>query len=287
MKNNARRIVARSGRPQVRRLGFDRSFGTDYFHRILNMPNHLTILMVVGLIMISNLFFALLYWVCGNPIENANSFMDVFFFSVQTMATVGYGYMHPVGTIGNLLATVEAFFGLLAFAIAAGLIFAKLSRPTAKVIFSNHAVVTKRNGAPYLMFRMVNERRNQILEANLSLTFNSVETTLEGETIRTFKDMALLRSRTPIFAATWTALHPLDEKSPLVGPTQEQLREREIELIVTFNGIDDTFSQSVMTRHSYVLDEIKWNYRFNDILSRDESGTLIVDFRQFHQSQPN
>jgi inward rectifier potassium channel len=220
----------------------------------------------------------------GDAIHGASpgSYLDAFFFSVQTMATVGSGQLYPIGAFANALASLEAFFGLLGFAVAAALVFAKLARPTAKILFSKKAVVHLRDGQKSLVFRVANERNNQILEASLSATLVQTSVTLEGETVRKMSDLRLLRQRTPVFALTWTAVHPLDEASPLYGKSIADLQGGDAEIIVAFTGLDDAFSAAVHARHSYIWDEIEWDRRLEDIISRGESGEVTLDFRKFH-----
>lgn len=245
-------------------------------------------LWILGAFLFGNVIFACLFLLLGNAIENARpgSFFDAFFFSVQTMATIGYGQMRPVGFAANMLTAFEAFFGLLIFAFAAGLVFAKFSRPTAKIAFSNIAIVGRRNGQTCLMFRMINERDNQIVDASLMVMMIRSEVTLEGDRIRTFHEMPLLRNRTPIFTMTWTAVHPLDEKSPLFGVSRAELDRQNIEVVVTFTGIDESFAANVHARHSYTLDEILWDHRFKDILSIGDGGERIIDYTLFHEAEP-
>lgn len=231
-----------------------------------------------------NIVFALLYLAGGNCIENARpgAFLDVFFFSVQTMASIGYGAMYPVTSYANIIVTIEALVGLMALAMATGLMFARFSRPTARVIFSRRAVIAPHNGVTTLMFRTANERDNRILEAQLRVSFLRNEVTLEGESMRRFYDLKLLRSQTPSFGLTWTAMHPIDESSPLYGETPESLAEMEATLVITLVGIDETVSQTIHSRHSYTASEILWDRRFVDMFDRKSDGSRIIDYSHFH-----
>jgi inward rectifier potassium channel len=276
------------GRPsEIVREGLARRPLGDLYHHLLNRPWwHLLAVVLAGFLG-TNLLFATAYLVAGDgaAIEGARpgSFADAFFFSVQTMATIGYGRMSPVGAAANLIVTVEALTSLVALAVVTGLIFAKFSRPTARVLFSRVAVVTRFEGQPVLMFRMANERANQIVEAQLRLVFARTVVTAEGQEVRRFMDLELQRKQTAIFALTWTAIHPLDERSPLREATAESLRAMEAELIVSLTGIDDTFAGTVHARHSYIADEIVWNARFVDILSRLPDGRRRIDYTKFHE----
>lgn len=280
------RLVSRDGsRPNVLRRGLKARALSDFFHSILTASWPKIFVLVLMFLLFFNCLFSGFYLLAGSVIENARpgSFLDAFFFSVQTMATIGYGYMRPVGIFANSIATVEAFFGLITFALVSGLLFAKLSRPTAKVLFSNVAVITQRNGRPCLMFRLANARGNQILGGSVRVTLLRSEMTQEGELIRAFQDLELLRSYSPVFALTWTVLHFIDDpKSPFFGQTVDTLRAQEVEIVATFAGVDETFSQQVHARHSYVADELRWNQRFEDVLLRDALGRVVIDYGRFH-----
>jgi inward rectifier potassium channel len=178
--------------------------------------------------------------------------------------------------------SVEVLLGMSGLALATGIIFARFSRPTARVVFSNVAVITPYDGIPTLMFRAANQRRNQILEAQVSVSLLRDERSGEGSAMRRFHDLRLLRARTPMFSLTWTVMHPVDERSPLYGATAGSLAAEGVEIVITLIGLDGTFSQTVHARHSYVADEIVWNRQFADILSRGEDGARIVDYGHFH-----
>src|SRR5258708_6524321 len=197
-----------------------------------------------------NVVFALLYMVDSDAIAEARpgSFEDAFFFSVQTVATIGYGVMHPQTLYGNLVMTLETLCGLIGAAVLTGLIFARFSRPTARILFSDVAVITQHNGTPTLMVRCANQRLNQILEAAIGVTVLRDETSAEGRTLRRFHDLKLLRQRTPVFALTWTVMHPVDADSPLYGLTEADMIQEGIELVVVLTGVDETFAMPIQAR---------------------------------------
>lgn len=202
------------------------------------------------------------------------------------MATIGYGALYPRTPYANWVVAIEALFGLLGVAIVTGLAFARFSRPTARVMFSRVAVIAPHNGVLTLMYRTANQRYNQILEAQQRVTLVRNEITAEGNFMRRFYDLQLLRSQTPLFALTWTVMHPLDENSPLYGLTAEMLVSQEVEILVTFTGLDETVSQTIHARHSYIPEEILWNMRFVDILSRTPDGQRFIDYTRFHEVTP-
>src|SRR5271169_1189435 len=194
--------------------------------------------------------------------------------------------MSPATLYGNLVMTLEALFGLGLLAVAAGLMFARFSRPTARVRFSKVAVVTEYNGVPTLSFRLANERRNQILEAQVSVTLVRDEHTAEGEWMRRFYDLRLARQRSPIFAMTFTVMHPIDPASPLWKETPSSLAAQAAEIVVTVTGIDETISHAVHARTSYLAHEVLWGHRFADVFTRTDDGRLAIDYRQFHDTEP-
>ncbi|HEY2387493.1 MAG TPA: ion channel [Candidatus Binatia bacterium] len=272
-----RRTIVRTGTPS-RVLG-------DLYHALLNAHWSMLLLLFVVYYLIANTIFALLYLAGGDDLANAHpgSFEDAFFFSVQTLATIGYGAFAPKTRYANTLVAIEALVGVVSFAIAAGLFFAKFSRPTARVLFSRVAVITRRDGVPSLMIRMANERANQVVEAQVQVSLIRSERTVEGEQVRRFYDLDLIRTRTPIFMLSWTVVHPITEASPLYGTTPESFAEGNGEVVVSVAGVDETFSQTIRARYSYLPEEIRWNARFVDIMSVLPDGRRRVDYALFHE----
>jgi len=278
------RLVTRDGRAAgIVRLGLARGRFDDAYHWLLTASWLRLIGIIVAIYATVNILFACLYLAGGDCIENARpgSFVDAYFFSVQTMATIGYGKMVPKTVFANSIVAVEALIGMLFVAMATGLLFAKFSRPTARVLFSRVAVITRRDGKPTLMFRLANTRGNQIVEATLRVVLARQERTQEGEEIRRFHDVKLVRNTISFFALSWTVMHVVDEHSPLAGADASSLSSSASELIISLTGLDETFSQTVHARHSYLAEELVWDARFIDILKRD-GGKLIVDYARFH-----
>jgi inward rectifier potassium channel len=236
----------------------------------------------------ANVAFACLYVLDLDGIANARpgSFADAFFFSVQTLGTIGYGGMAPKSPYVNAVVTVEAFVGLLGFALATGLIFARFSRPTARVLFSRVAVITPFEGVPTLMFRAANERGNQILEAEVTVNLAQERASPEGEVMRRFEELKLTRSRSPLFALSWTVMHPIDETSPLKHATPDSLARSRAELMVVIGGTDETFWQKIYARHLYRAKDIVWNARLADVLEFGQDGERILDYTRFHDVEP-
>ncbi len=272
-----------------RRSLTDRPAGyfTDLYHHLLTSSWPALLAQIAAMFVILNAAFALGYLSDGG-IANARpgSFTDVFFFSVETMATVGYGRMIPVTLLAHLLMSVEALTGLIGFAVVTGLIFAKFSRPTARVRFSRVAVISPRDGVPSLMFRMANVRANQIVEAQVHVVFARQERTAEGEEVRRFRDLELTRYRNAIFAYSWTAVHPILPGSPFFGATREELIAADADLTISLTGIDETFSQTVYARHYYNAEEIIWGARLADITMHTPDGGFALDMSQFDETVP-
>jgi inward rectifier potassium channel len=276
-----RRIHPPAQAPLLRRLVTP----TDLYHRLLTVPWGGFFALLTVAYGVFNSAFALLYLLQPGGIANAHGdFADAFFFSVQTMATIGYGEMHPATLYANIVVAIEVLLGLSAFALATGVIFARVSRPTARVLFSNVAVVTLHDGRQTLMFRAANQRSNRILEAQVTLTFARDEVTAEGQDLRRWHDLRVERARSPLFSLSWSVMHVIDDESPLSGATPDSLAAEGAELIVTIVGLDETLAQPIHARHLYRTRDILFGRRFADILTRGEDGGQTVDYRRFHDT---
>ena len=272
---------------RVLRVG-QRRFTGDIYHFFMLAPWS-RVLGVIALVYVAlNALFACIYLADRGGIAGARpgSFSDAFFFSVQTFSTIGYGVMSPKTTFACVLVTIEAFVGLLTVAMATGLMFSKFSRPTARVLFSNRMVVTKRSGQPTLMLRMANERNNDVLEVSIRLTVLLPEVSPEGESLRRLYDLKLVRNDTPLFGITFTALHVLEASSPLRGHTRQTLERDRARFIATVTGLDGTTGQTIHARHVYEAGDIVFGARFVDVLSNAPDGTLTIDYTKFHDLQP-
>jgi inward rectifier potassium channel len=268
--------------------GQDRSRWTDFYHAVLTAPWWLFLAGLAVVFLILNVGFALLYLSDPNGIEHARSgsFWDRFLFSVETIGSINYSVMVPKSAFVNSVVVVEAFMGFLYLAMMASLMFARLSRPSARVIFSNAAVVAPFDGVPTLMFRAANQRGNQILDAAINVTLAHQSISSEGIVMRRFQDLELVRSRTSLFTLSWTVMHAIDERSPLHGLSRDALYERQMEIIVLLRGTDDTLADLVYVRHAYTPDDIVWNHRFVDVLSVTSNGRRVVDLTRFHDTCP-
>ncbi len=295
-KKNVKPLIQRHPRMVARGDGFKvistgrhkLKFG-DTYARLLGASWHRIIVIMVALYLCINITFALAYLTIGNGIEHARagSFLDAFFFSVQTLATIGYGVLTPHGDLANLVVTIESMFGFAFYGVVTGVVFSKFSRPTARIMFSNNAVITEHEGKPHFMLRLANERDNRIVDASAKFTLMRDEVTKEGVEMRRFYDLPLVRRQIPVLRLTWTVMHEINAESPLFGANTETLAASESEIIVSINGLDETLSQTVHARHSYITDEIVFDAAFEDILHRREDYVLEVHYDRFHQLKTN
>lgn len=281
-------ILKRNGQLNIVGMGAWYSYWRDPYHLLLTISWPWFLALIALGYFVANSLFALAYLAGGNCIANARpgNFLDAFFFSVQTMASIGYGAMYPLTVYANAMVAIEALTGLMGLAMGSGLMFARFSRSTARVLFSRVAVIAPSDGVPTLMLRAANQRRNQILEAQLRVRLTRDELTAEGHFMRRVHDLKLVRSQNPLFSLSWTAMHPIDEHSPLYGVTAETLAAAEATIIVTLSGIDETVSQTLHARHIYAAHEILWNMRFADILMLMPDGHRHIDYTRFHDVIP-
>lgn len=277
-------ISLRIGQTEITKVGISRFDLHDVYHWILSLSWPQFFAGAIGVYLLANLVFATAYFLGDHAVANArpDSFADVFFFSVETLATVGYGYMSPGSLYGHIVATVEILTGLLSLAVITSLVFVRFSKPTARVLFSNVAVIAPFNGLPTLMLRVANKRRSFILEAAAIVTLVRDEMTREGNSIRRFYELKLDRQRSPVFPLTWTIMHFIDASSPLHGISQSDLVDADMRLVVTFTGVDETFAAAVHARSDYSADKIRFGHRFRDVLVEGEDGHVYVHLQRFH-----
>jgi inward rectifier potassium channel len=269
--------------------GQDNSRWTDFYHAVLTMPWAVFFLSLAGFFLLMNAGFALLYMADSVGVSGARpgNFWDVFLFSVQTIGSGNYSGMTLRTTYAQSVGVLEVFSGILNLALITGVVFARFSRPFARVLFSDVAVITTFDGVPTLMFRAANQRGNQILDANIMVTFAWQQTTREGMTMRRFEELKLVRARSALFALSWTVMHAIDETSPLHGQTPESLNEMQAELIALLSGTDETLADVIFARQSYRPHQIRWQHHYADILSNDGRGRRVVDLKRFHDTVPD
>jgi inward rectifier potassium channel len=259
----------------------------DFYHGLLKAPWWATIAAISATFLAANALFAAVFVRIGGVSHAAPaSFKDAFFFSVQTMGTIGYGAMFPDSTAANVVVVAESLTSLLLTALATGLVFAKFSRSTARFVFSRQAVISPLNGVPTLAFRLGNQRGNQIVDAKIRLVMIRTERTAEGGTFYRMLDLVPTRARALSLSRSWNVLHLVDASSPLAGETPTSAVAKEIELQVMVIGIDDISMQTVHTSHRYFAKDILWGAKMTDVLTEIDSGHLILDLRRFHDVEP-
>lgn len=282
------RLLNRDGTFNVDRAGLTFTQVINAYTSFLEMPWWRFHLTMFSLYLCVNTLFASIYVLCGagalNGVDGVTfleRFRECFFFSIQTFTTIGYGHISPNTLQANLLVTLEAFIGPLSFALATGLFFARFSRPRAKILFSETALMAPYHGLPSFQFRIANQRRSQLIdvEARVLLTYLD---NVNGKRSRHYRQLRLEREKVAFFPLHWTIVHPIDEKSPLYDFDMETLKEKEGEFLVLLTAVDDTFSQMVHTRTSYRFDEVVWGAKFVDIFMPSDDGILHVDLRRLH-----
>lgn len=284
------RFLDNSGRPVLVGLNLPRATWRDLYQRMLSASWPVFFAWTTAYYALIHVVFAALYVAQPGSITNApnGDFVDAYFFSVQTMMTIGYGAMAPATLWANVLVTIEAFFGMITTALMTGLVFARFARPTANVLFSDVLCVSTHDGHPTLLMRCANARGNRIVEASLSVTLATSIKTKEGETFRRVKDVALVRPKNSMFFVSWTAMHRIDETSPLFGETAESLAEKGAELLFVLTGIDEDLGATVHARRAYGAHQMRFGERFVDIITQTPGpdGLRVIDYGRFHETQP-
>jgi len=272
---------------EIRIVGYRRNVLRDFYHELLRGPWWVSIAAISAAFLAANALFAVLYLLTGGVAHAApGSLRDTFFFSVETMGTIGYGAMYPESTAANLLMVVESIAGLLLAALSTGLVFAKFSRSTARMLFSRNAVISPLNGLPTLMFRLGNQRDNQIVDAQLRVVMVRTERLEGGGSFYRMVDLPLTRQRALSLSRSWNALHIIDANSPLQGETPESLAEKEVEIQILVVGIDDITMQPIHAQHRYYAKDVLYGHRMVDVLSETPDGHLLLDLRRFHDVEP-
>ena len=280
-----RRIIKKDGSFNVHRHGATWRDIHPYLHLVnLSWPSFLATLFL-GYIVINTLFAGLYFALGLDQLSGADAptawgrFLNDFFFSSHTLSTVGYGNISPKSVAANVVATFEALVGVLGFAVATGLLFGRVSRPSAKIGFSENVLIAPYQDGASLQFRVVNRRANSLMELEAKLMLMTVEPR-DGKPQRTYKLLPLERAQVLFLPLTWTVVHPIDSESPLWGKTAEDLERLQAELLILIKGFDDTFNQTVLSRHSYRHDEIVWNKRFAPAFFVDDEGDLVLEVRK-------
>jgi inward rectifier potassium channel len=288
-RESRQRLLNRDGSFNVSRQGLRFWTSLSPYQAMLTMSWTKFFSIVGTLYLVVNAFFACAFLLCGpnSIVDTANvhsqpGFLRAFFFSVQTFATIGYGHIAPSGLAANLVVTLESLVGLLGFALATGLLFSRFSRPSASVLYSKSAVVAPYRGITAFEFRVINQRKSQLIELQAKVVMARFEN-INGSMQRRYYVLPLERSQVAFFPLSWTIVHPIDESSPLYRSTHEELLRSSAEFLVLLTGIDETFSQTVHSRSSYIAEEIVWDARFGNLFERSSGEqSLRVDIERFH-----
>jgi inward rectifier potassium channel len=285
------RFLNRDGSYNVSRKGLPLFRSLNLYHYLITMSWWVFFLLVIGFYFTVNILFAAGYFLCGpdallgsRAVTTGDRLLEDFFFSVQTLATIGYGGLSPTSLAANILVTFQALIGGLGFALATGLLFARFSRPSAKIIFSEKAIVAPYRDMTAFEFRIVNANSNELVDVNATVSLSRVEEH-QGKRVRRFYGLTLERDQVRFFPLHWVIVHPIDKHSPLHGITHEELESSDAEFLVLLTATDDTSSQMVHARSSYKYDELVWGAKFSDIFTTD-SGGIGIDVRKLHDIEP-
>jgi inward rectifier potassium channel len=277
--------LVRIGTRDIETRGLVNGFWTDLYHRSMTVYWPVFFGTAAAIFIVLNIVFAALFYLGRDPIANVAKDLplSLFYFSIETLATVGYGDMHPQTDYGHFIATVEIFTGMCFLAVMTGLIFARFSRPRARFIFAEHPVVTMQQGQPTLMIRVANARNNTISQATARLWLFRMEKMAEGHQLRRYYELKLDRREHPMFSLSWTVFHAIDEASPLYGMTADDLATLDVAFALNVSGVDDNSAQQLYARQLYSYRDIRWNHRYQDITSVSAEGRLLIDYGQFHE----
>ena len=282
---NFRRVINKDGTFNVRRRGANWHDFHPYLHLINMGWTPFFSLVFLGYLVVNTLF-ALAYYALGpGHLTGADSstevgrFLNDFFFSAHTLSTVGYGSISPKSLGSNIVASIESLVGVLGFAVATGLLFGRVSRPSAKIGFSETMLITSYQDIQSLQFRVVNRRRNDLMEIQARVMMMTVEDK-DGQPTRRYTQLKLEREQVLFMPLTWTIVHPIDGESPMAGLTPKDLERLQAEVMILIKAYDDTFSQTVLARYSYRYDEISWNHRFAPAFSVDSEGDLVLELQK-------
>ncbi|MGA3056104.1 MAG: ion channel [Candidatus Korobacteraceae bacterium] len=301
-RESRQRLLNRDGSFNVERRGLHFWSSFSLYHALLTMPWWQFLLLGVGGYALANTVFALAYVACGpaalastTPGIEQNAFLRAFFFSVETLSTIGYGNVVPIGVAANVIVTMEALAGLAGFAIVTGLLFARLSRPTAKVLFSSHAVIAPYRDITAFEFRVANARSSELIQVSAIVLLSRFEE-VNGVHTRQYYTLSLEREKVVFLPLTWTVVHPINETSPLHGETQESMRTSQSEFLVLLSAFDEIFSATVQTRTSYTSDDVICGARFANAFMLDaaqkftdgagKNKKVAVDMRLFDIVEP-
>jgi inward rectifier potassium channel len=288
MKKKSQGVVVHVGQFEFLKINTGKREWRDAYHWILSLSWPQFAGLLSGAYLALNVIFAVLYEFAGDSIAEMppGSFSAAFFFSVQTLATVGYGHMYPTTLYGNILTTVEIMVGMFGLAVMTGLIFVRFSRPSARIEFTRNVVIGPFNGRPTLMLRVANLRHHSMADAEFRVMFMRDEEIIEGGTFRRFYSLKLHFDRLITFPIALTLLHTIDEESPLYGMTAESLQATDARLVASVVGIETVIQAAVQSQKDYSWRDIRFGERFVEIYTDTGEGRLTVDYGRLHETEP-
>lgn len=284
----SRPISVRAGNVEFLKINAAPAGWRDSYHRVLALSWPAFALFLLTSYIAINLLFATLYVLGGNSIAEMTprDFPEAFFFSVETLATVGYGHMYPANFYGHLIVTLEIFIGMIWLAVITGLIFVRFSRPTARILFSTSVLIGQFDGRPNLMFRVANLRHTSMVDACFRMVFSRDERVREGDEVRRFYELKVYPHRMITFPAALVIRHLIDEESPLFGETPASLAARDAFFLASSVSIETVMAASVQSQQGYSWSEVRWDERFVDVYTETEDGKLTVDYGRLHETEP-
>src|SRR5512133_3762805 len=287
MRRRDRIEVVHADGYEIRTIGVPAAGLRDLYHWLLRVPWWGALGAIVAAYLLLNALFALAYLAVGGIAGAApRSFLDAFFFSVETMGTIGYGSMYPATRAANAVMVVESLVGIVVVALATGLVFVRFSLARARVVFSRRVAIGPYDGVPAVMIRLGNERRGRIVDAAFRLTLTRTQRSADGGVAYRATDLALVRERAPALSRSWTILHRIVDGSPLASDSPESLAAADAELTLAVTGTDETSLQPVHAQHTWTNGSIVWGARLADVLSETPGGDVVLDLRRFHDLAP-
>lgn len=290
-QKHIKRILNEDGSYNIKRVGSIRML-KDFYKYLVDISAWKFGIFLVGSFLLANVIFASIYCLIGiehlqgiNPQQN--EFVAAYYFSAQTFTTVGYGAIAPKGNLTSFVAAMEAFVGLIAFAIATGLIYGRFSRPSTKIAFSHNVIITPHNDKTAVMFKIVNHRNSVLLNTKVDVLLSMVEENSEkGGFHRKYYNVPLQVSFVKYFPLTWTLVHLIDEESPFYELSISDIRGRLAELLVLIEAFDETYAQTVIKKHSYAEHQWASGVKFKRNFAADETGTIILNIDQLSDLEP-
>ena len=272
---------------QVKKVGFKKNFFADIYHHVLAATWWEFFFVITSLYLCMNMFFAGVYFLGGDSIINGNgSFWEAFVFSFQTSTTIGYGHLRPANGFADAVVIFDTLSGIIFVAITTGLAFAKFSRPTARVVFTENCVMHTYDGVPTLMFRVANARDSHIANASIDAVLILSHQSKEGVPMQRIHNLHLVRSTSPVFFLSWMVMHKIDSSSPLYSFFKGELHDPSFRIVISLTGLDDWSAQMVHASHYYLEKDLIWDQRFVDILENHSDGSMTMHYELFNETKP-